>query len=163
LRQVTPSVPGDWIYRKTASLEQKLDGIAQVISAQAGRKVWFVKKHVPRKVWVVTGSYSFHPIPDAREGEIVVADHPHLREGRMDPLTRGTIHAFLTDFQQDIEQWVIDETTSSEVPVAWRYCKTPDTRFDTTMDSLSRQTSLRFSRDMRPVDVWLLQDDTAAR
>jgi RNA polymerase sigma factor (sigma-70 family) len=157
-----PFVSGDWIYRKNASVEQKLDGIAQVISARAGRQVRFVKQRVPRQVWIVTGLYSLHPIPEAREGEIVVADHPHLRQGAKDPLARGTLHAFLTNYQQDIEQWVIDETSSTDVPVAWRYCKTPDTRFDTTMDSLSRQTSLQFSKGMRTVDIWSLGADASA-
>ena len=158
----TNDVPGDWIYRKGASVEQKLDGMAKAFSTIRGRPVRFIKDRLTRPVWVVTGNYALTPIREAREGEIVVADHPHLRLGARDPLSRGTLNQFLQNFQSDMDDWVVDETTSPDVPVAWRYCKTPDTRLESVITSLAAQTSLRFARETRPVEMWVLREESGS-
>ena len=136
-------MPGDWVFRKGATREQRLNAIAQVASACLGRTIRFDKTHVSREVIVLrlpTGAAT-QPQPSG------------------DRTQNGTVGDLVWDLAWALHRQVIDQTGRPRMNVSWTLDSSAGP--DQLLSSLARQTSLQIDRETREADIWTLVDTAA--
>jgi RNA polymerase sigma factor (sigma-70 family) len=151
-------IPGDWVVRKGASVEEKLRGLEQVL-ADMGRKVHFEKRRVMREAIVVRGKYDYHSLGDkpVTPGfEIVEVVGKTARPENELILVDRTLKDFCQNLENAMIRQVIDETGAGSTEIQWRDHHPGSEEMDQVLQNLSMQTSLTFTREMRPTDVWFM-------
>ena len=159
--EIDESVPrdlrltGDWVTRGGASVDEKLESLATIASKKLGRTVRFEKHTGPREAVVVYGSFAFKPLW-AEGGEEVIeffdttppyAAKPEVRTTTLDVMWRALQHR--------LERRVFDESGDPQRTVRWRdYMYTADR--EALLRNLAKQTSLRFNREKRVMDYWVM-------
>ena len=151
-------LPGDWVTRQGATTEQKLASLAAIVSNALGRTVRFERRSMPRDVVVVRGSYLHSPLwTGAEKGVIEFFDvKPPGYAGA--PVMRTTpLRDLWPGLQHRLSRRVFDETESPNETVKWRdYMYSADG--EKLLENLAKQTSLRFDREQRVLDVWVMTD-----
>ena len=142
----------------TLTTEQKLASLAPIVSKALGRTVRFERRSMPRDVVVVRGSYLHSPLwTGAEKGVIELFDvKPPGYAGT--PVMRTTpLKDLWPGLQHRLSRRVFDETESPNEKVTWRdYLYTADG--EKLLENLAKQTSLRFDREQRVLDVWVMTD-----
>jgi hypothetical protein len=122
------------------------------------------KAKVEREVIVVSGEYEFHPL---RPGEKDI--HVSTNDRDLDEVQGGgsaPIKVFLASLRIMLHSQFIDETTGSDKlsltwfqhPSAVLARPAPSKEVDQILEKLSKQTSLKFERQRRLTDVWLVRE-----
>jgi RNA polymerase sigma factor (sigma-70 family) len=151
---------GDWVFRKGASVEQHLDGVAAILSARLGRPVRFEKRPAQREVIVARGRYAPSAESEgtsSQSGTILVTDSPDAQLSQNTDYTRrGTLAQMFDAIEMIAGRQIDNQTESSGTPVAWQMTVRPigEIDFGTLLSSLARQTGLTFGRQTRQTEVW---------
>jgi RNA polymerase sigma-70 factor (ECF subfamily) len=163
-------VAGDWIVRKGASQEDLLKVLGETLKKDTGRDIRFVKREVEREAIVVRGKYEFHPVP----GNTVDRDSVHIYVATVDPTAvagggSGTVGEFLRYIGSMMRHPAIDGTQSGDLRMNYR--NDEDGSLDGSpgdpakvrkiLDNLTKQTSLTFTLEKRPVGVWFVSEGNA--
>ena len=163
-------VPGDWIVREQATLQERLEGLERIVADRLVRRIRITPGRVDRDAIVVRGRYKFQPLagaPDDLTINITVSAEPFdLREefggggGEFQDLM-----AWLSRF---LHRRVLDETTGPPPgDLKWRQRESSIANFrlenppelDAILSNLQKQTSLQFASERRPVDVWTVREE----
>ena len=155
------SLPGDWVTRQGSTVDQKLASLAQIVSTKLGRSVRFEKRSGPREAVVVRGVYLYSPLWPTTGGEPTIEFFDAKPPGYNTPPQVSTteLSAMWMSLQYALERRVYDESeTPAGTKVKWRnYLYTADR--ERLLRNLSKQTSLRFSREPRVMEYWTMVDD----
>ena len=155
-------VPGDWIVRKDASKASRLAALEQILLEQLERPIRFEKRRVQREVVVVTGQFKFARLARVRDSGAVhiysetLDDHTGGGSGNIDELLRWVGNRLNLRLISEVEPVAIDRMSWSEHDDSY-YLRMADRREELTdrvLANLARQTSLKFNRQRRDVDVW---------
>ncbi len=165
-------LPGDWVVRRNSSTAERLEALHRILHEELGRDIRFEKRRVEREVIVAKGRFNFQPLPETRGRQVVqfFADKPDPGDGGHDGIAN----------HRDVAQWllpyladrpVVDRTESRQDQELIGYCrhsssylyrlpKGPDrdARLNDLLETLSKQTSLTFSREPLPIDVWFVTE-----
>jgi uncharacterized protein YwlG (UPF0340 family) len=158
------SLPGDWVYRKGASVDDRVAAIAALLRKETGQRITIRATRQEREVVVVRGAFkpagavddSGRPIVEFGLGEPVKPEPGAFVEQPM-AVTAPVLFA-------EIENWfelpVVDES-GSELTRLMMKRTSGDTKgkpnsawLDTTLGSLAKQTGLEFERERREMAVW---------
>jgi hypothetical protein len=170
---------GDWIVRTDTSLGQRLRALEKLLEAELGRRIRFAHRRVEREVIVVRGRYEKRPIEGAEDPNLIylfagaTPDYPEI-------LGRGaheSLASVLDRVGQRYNRPIILETEGlDEVFVWYQPCTSYSTwrrrksrsndpfpmhggeKLNPVLANLTRQTSLEFSRETRPFDMWFLSE-----
>ena len=173
---------GDWVLREKSFTKQRLQALARLVKEKFGRSVRFEKRRVEEDVIVVRGELDIQPAK-AEKWETQMARHfaslpepaltpihvyvDSLDTGRFRILYADTdLSGLLRELGKKLRRKVIDETESSDILVGWtfhetfrrEYIEEEPSRLDQLLENLSKQTSLQFRKEKRPVEVWLASD-----
>jgi RNA polymerase sigma factor (sigma-70 family) len=151
-------IPGDWVVRKDATVEEKLRGLEQVL-AELGHPVHFEKRRVPREVVVVRGKYAYRTLDDSPVTpgfEIVDVMGKEKRPERELAITDRTMKAFCQNLEIGLLRQVIDETGQGDEKIAWRDHHPGSEEIDLVLQKLAWQTALTFTREKRETEVWFM-------
>jgi hypothetical protein len=155
-------LPGDWIAREGTTLEARLEAFRRAVKDGLGRSIRCERRRVTRDVVVVSGRYAPRPISKERPELHLSADNRDLDseegggEETLDELL-STL-SFITGLR-----FVDEATVPAGTKIRW-------TQHDSSLErgrlaemlaNLSRQTSLNFRRQVRPVDVWWISEAAA--
>jgi RNA polymerase sigma factor (sigma-70 family) len=148
-------VPGDWIVREGTTVEARLEAFRRAVKEGLGRSIRCERRRVTRDVVVVSGRYAPRPISKERPELRLSADNRDLDsecgggEGTLDEVLSAL--NFITGLR-----FVDEATVPAGAKIHW-------TQHDSSLErgrlaeilaNLSRQTSLEFRRQERPVEVW---------
>jgi hypothetical protein len=161
--------PGDWVTRKGASQQQIFDAAGPLVSARIGRSVHFEKRPAEREAIIARGQYHFSPLPGKPDNGTIefVGDkpepHPGPRRVSQEVVTKrdGTLADLLNKVQESTNTRVFDETGQGSVRIKWNERMMIDDK-EALMKNLATQTSLRFDRGRREIEMWFLVDDKGA-
>jgi RNA polymerase sigma factor (sigma-70 family) len=158
--------PGDWVARKGATTEQIFNAAGPLVSTRIGRSVHFEKRRATRPTIIARGQFQFSPLPGKENNGAVefVGDSPQPQRGpkrvsqEMVTKREGTLADLLNHLQESTHTRVFDETGQGSAKVAWNEHKMIEDN-DALMQNLAAQTSLRFDREPREIEMWFLVDD----
>jgi len=166
--QQTRLPKGDWIVRHALPIEEQLRALEEIISTEMGRSIRFEKRMVQRDTIVVTGRYTFTPLPgkDPNRLHLFVRDWPHLNEGEADSLPA------LLDKIADGINVAIDNRTKPVETGKIRYLYGDDVvevfperiidkekDLPLLLDNLAKQTGLTFTIEKQPAEVWFVTEE----
>ncbi|MEN6625638.1 MAG: M56 family metallopeptidase [Candidatus Sumerlaeia bacterium] len=161
----------DWIVREGAPIGQRLKEFESIVAKDLGRNIHFEKKTVDRDVIVVRGKYKLQlePGADKNDGVFVYVDRLTKNDGAGGG--GGGFDSFLKDLESHLNIRVIDESdTVNTVAVNYTLCRDSDqqsinsdpAKIDRLLKNLSRQTSLEFKKERRPVEVWFISEEKSS-
>ena len=148
---------GDWVVRKGATTEQVVDGISQVLSAQLGRPVRLERRRAVRDTVVVSGTYHFVPLPGhSDDGVIDILAEPPPRP-LPSTIQKATLGELLAVVGRQLRAPIVDQTGQSRLPITIK--DRPEYGDPAQLArNIAAQTSLQFSRQPLPADLWFLVD-----
>lgn len=146
---------GDWVFKENATTQQVMDALANLVSERLGRQVRFVKRSVIRDVLVARGTYRFvplsaYPLADA----IQMSDRPKKPDAQY-KYSVSLAEVFGRVSMAKAMQ-VIDETGSGNRKIKIYEDTWHDP--DAFVQNIAAQTSLRFDREPRKMEVWFMTD-----
>jgi hypothetical protein len=149
-------LPGDWVTRHGATVEEKLASLAPIASKQLGRPVHFEKRTGPREAIVVRGSYRYAPLWTAGSEEVIELWDTTPPGNPQKPVLNSTpLSTMWGALQYRLERRVYDESAAGTTPVKWRdHLYTADR--DALLRNLSKQTGLTFEREPRVMEYWVM-------
>lgn len=154
-------VNGDWVCRKSATSDQTLTAIAEVVSQRIGHPVRFVHHPARKDVVVVRGE--FKPDFNLKDGLFVSEEERRAIEGRVFLMT-GSFSDLLAFIEGQTGKKLINECTApTKLRLTWRgeFPFPPRDKLSQTCQMLAKQTSLRFDAETRDVMVWSLAEGPA--
>ncbi len=163
-------IPGDWILRKSASLEDILHALEEILKEDFDRQVCFVCRQVDREVIVARGQFHFRP-PTGTYDDSRVHVYGDILLDQSTGLGSGDLSRFLRTADNWLDFRIVDETRKGgneddQARIPWALHR--DSHHAEMMDedrmakvnkvlaNLARQTSLTFTIERRPVDVWFV-------
>ncbi|MBN2590418.1 MAG: carboxypeptidase regulatory-like domain-containing protein [Sedimentisphaerales bacterium] len=162
-------VPGDWIVRKDATMEQKLKALEEIIANELGRKIRFEKRSIEREAIVATGSFKYTRLPIAQDDRwILMFSGDFVDEEGGGGGTSDTVHEFLEAIGDRVNVPVIDETESPhDVKIPYRHyhsaylsrVEDPNEKSEKLvqlLDNITLQTNLHFVIETRPIEKWFV-------
>ena len=160
-----PSLPmllpfkGDWAFRKHASPQQIMDGLAPIVSARLGRQVRFEVRKREREVLVVRGSYHFTPLNgQPSDNRIDYIGDPAPDDNAPPRVENKTLRDIFNSVESDAATKVFDESGAGDTQVTVRTHWRPINSVDRLIQNLQAQTGLQFVREKRPLDLWCMVD-----
>ncbi len=173
---------GDWVLYEKSPVDKRLEAFARILKEKFGHSVRFEKRRLEEEVIVVAGKLNIHPLK-AERWEELMSDVYHflpeparrpvhvyvdsLETGRFRVLYADTyLSGLLDELAGKLGRKVVDETEPSDILVGWSlhetfnrdYIEKEPSRLDRLLKNLSRQTSLQFRRERRPVEVWFVRE-----
>lgn len=161
-------LPGDWIVRHMSNPEERLNTLARIMNDTLDFDVQVASRSLPRKVVVVSGAYSFTPLPNAPDDP----DAIHLFSDTFSEGSGGGTGAFdkfLDHLANNTDIRFINESEmSGETEVQWRNhdsaklgrVEGDEARqavLEQVLENLHRQTGLTFTVEERDIDVWVIE------
>jgi len=160
---------GDWVVRDESSLQEQLRALEEIIYSESHKSIRFEKRTAEREVIVATGRYEFKPHPSGDYPNRVHVTWDGKLEGgggKVDSLAKLFRH-----LERDIEIKIVDETEPIEnATIRYRQSSKlsripadPEhrsERLSALLDNLAKTTSLQFTVERRPAEVWLVTEDT---
>jgi hypothetical protein len=154
---------GDWIFRKSASRDDRMKAVENVIRARVKVPVRAEKKKEQREVLVVTGKLEHKKMRGTRNHDSI-----HVYTDKLDSEEgadggRGQLHELLTLVGEYARHRVIDETESSRVNIAFTlHHSAAEHRgnaawLDQMLKNLQDQTGLKFKFEQRAVELWVIR------
>jgi hypothetical protein len=157
------AVHGDWVVRKGASVQEKLDGVARLLSDELGHAVRFERRRVPREAVVVRGTYAYQTLDDSPAvagAEVIEIVGKRPLPDRETMVAEGTIGQFCRHLESVLVCRVIDETGGAgkkdETRLKWRDHRPGSGEANHVLAKLEWQTSLRLTQETRETDVWFM-------
>ena len=165
---VQAPMPGDWLYDPSAPQAARGRALAGIVSAELKRPVNLVRRRLPRGVIVATGEPKLE-LPPGQEAVQISAGPWDPK--RVNSTTRGQARGILGQLAQVAEERVVDQTKPGPAwnrqvdilsrfePALSRQKPGParDGLIDQMLKNLAPQTGLTFRREVRQVDVWVLE------
>jgi RNA polymerase sigma factor (sigma-70 family) len=162
------AVEGDWTIRPDASRDQRAKAVESILQQHLRRPITIEKRVIRRDVLVARGRYSFQSIGKGPSPEsiqfYVDLDEPRKPTGG----GGGTVDLarLLRRIEEIAGRRVIDEAQSNAGPrsITWReayFLHDLDTdikRLDLLLQNLGKQTSLRFDKESREVEVYFVRE-----
>ena len=159
---------GDWIVRKDAPTEQRLDTLEQIVKSQRQRSIRFVKQQVDAIVIRVSGTYRFTALPQAAaEGvHIYAGDWSTQRNDAGNGNACGTVARFLDHVADSVGMPIVNDTQSSVGELCWvghdsaqlrdlrNTASLYNTQLASLLNNLAGQTGLTFRIELGTVDQW---------
>jgi beta-lactamase regulating signal transducer with metallopeptidase domain len=158
---------GDWVVRATATPEERLCALREILHSETGRSIRFTKKTVERDTIVVTGRYAFTPLPgkDPERLSLFVYDRGYLYpySHAADSLAEfwrfisARIGMPIEDSSEPVETGKIlfqDDGVLHPSPV--EPLESRHLRY--LLDNLARQTNLQFTIQKRPTEIWFVTE-----
>lgn len=148
-------IPGDWIVRADSSLEGRLKALERILRDEFRQPIRFERRRVERDAIVVSGKYELHPKAKDRPVIHIAADDKDL-----DSVIgggSGTMAEFLAALSHLHGLRFLDETKGPSISnLEWEQhdSSLDRDRLAEILQNLSKQTSLEFRREMRPVEIW---------
>ena len=164
---LTIEIPGDWIVRKGASKDEILHELERIIP-ESGQLFHFEKRQIVRDVLVVKGVFQFKPLSGTFNDTGIHVFSDKLDNDERGGGGQGSLRQFLSQLGSVVlDRQIVDQAKSNDVQIAWywhlsgflkKLPEGPDktSKFDLLLNNLSRQTSLGFSKERQPVDVWYI-------
>jgi len=159
---------GDWIVRTGSPLEDQMEALEEIILAETGRSIRFEKRRTEREVVVARGRYQLTSHPNGKQ-----PNHVHLswdgtvgeRHEQADSLTE-----MFKRLERDIAMKIVDETEfipETTIPyvatnnLAWigDFADVKRDHLNDLLDNLAKTTSLQFTVEKRPADVWFVTEE----
>jgi hypothetical protein len=166
------SLPGDWIVRNEAPLQDKFKALEQITAAGEGRKIHFERRSVDRDAIVATGEFDFHPLEGTYNDAWL-----HLYSDVLDPTASsgggpaGSVADLLRVLGDCARIPVIDKTQTAG-PINMQYghhssswlreTQDPDEKqrkLQLLLDNLTKQTDLHFKVERQSVEVWFVMEE----
>ena len=166
-KELKVNLCGDWIVRADSPKDEQLRALEEIIYAELHRSIHFEKRKVEREVIVATGRYKFKPHPS---GEF--PNHVYLTwDGTLGNPER-TVDSLAEIFrylERVIKMKIVDETESMEnTPIRYKESQNlgriphePELRSErlsALLDNLARTTSLRFTVERQPAEIWFVTE-----
>lgn len=157
-------IPGDWIVDGSVPLANRLTAVETVIRQKFADQLHIAQAKVERDVIVVSGEFEFHPVRADDEALHISATYEDLDDENGGG--RGELKRLLSALSLMTQLRFVDETTGSEnVSMMWRQhpssvirAATQPKEADQLLENLSRQTSLKFQREKRQVNEWVVRE-----
>jgi len=166
-------IPGDWILRKDASQEDKLHALEEILKEDFGRHIRFIRRQVDREVIVARGKFHFNPLTGTNDDSRVhVYADILIDEGW--GMGSGNLSKFLRNVGNQLNFRVVDETREEgnednhKKRIPWtlhrdsHHAEMMDedrmAKVNKVLSNLAKQTSLTFTIERRPVDIWIVED-----
>lgn len=162
-------LPGDFVFRKGATREQKLIDLQQLLVSERGRAVAFGPQHVTRPVLLMSGRFHYMPLPEIKSKAEVVElfstpafPHDHAEQ------TASCINFFHDALERMLRMQIVDQSPVASAMVRWRdHHITPAVARDPLvlrqfLDNLSRQTGLTFTVEDRELNIWVMTESPGA-
>ena len=164
-------IPGDWILRKGASQEDKLYAIEEIFKEDFGRHIRFIRRQVDREVIVARGQFHFNPLTSTNDDRRVHV-YSDILIGKGSGIGSGNLSKLLGTIGNWLNFRVVDETREEgnednhKKRIPWALHR--DSYFKEMMGedrmakvnkvlaNLAQQTSLTFTIEPRPVDIWFV-------
>jgi RNA polymerase sigma factor (sigma-70 family) len=164
-------LPGDWIVRMSAPLELRQQALEDILKTLP-KPIRLEKHQLQRDVVVARGRYAFHSLAGIKEAQSIHVGPGDLLHLESDPTKSwedegngggsGSLKTLLAHVADKVDQYVIDETENPNARVEWRNhsgrVDDKDDNRDSLLWNLTQQTSLRFTREKRMVDIWTLSE-----
>ncbi len=162
---------GDWIVRKKATTEQRLETLELILQNELRRTVSFTKSSTQDIVIRATGTSRFTPLQDSPDprGVLVQAGNWDTRQGNTILSTgNGTTTAMLDQVGNAIGMLIINQTTPSDQPWYWMMHESSNLReiknirglynpqLGVLLQNLTLQTNLTFTPEIDTHDIWHL-------
>ncbi len=151
-------MPGDWVFRKGATAQQKMDALAQLISGRLGRTVRLVQRSTMHDTIVVSGSYAFSPLegrPDNGVIEFIGEPETGQQPSPKEHSTLGILFRMLADCTNTP---VVDQANVSRKAV-WLRQHQSISDSQRLLANVIKQTGLTVAHEQRPVDMWTMVDE----
>jgi hypothetical protein len=170
---------GDWIVRADTPVEERLSALERILEAELGRRIRFVRQRVEREVIVVRGRYERQYLEGQEDTDLIYLFAGASPDETM-ILGRGaheSIAELLDRVGNRFNRPVILETQGLDGVSTWyQPCVSYATwvrrkgesnepfpidgeeKLDPVLANLTRQTSLEFSRETRPFDMWVVSE-----
>ncbi|MBN1973528.1 MAG: carboxypeptidase regulatory-like domain-containing protein [Sedimentisphaerales bacterium] len=163
-------VPGDWIVRKDATVEQKLKALEEILANELGRNIRFEKRFIERETIVATGSFKYKRFPLAQNDRYILmfsGDFMSEDDGGGGG-TAKSVHEFIEAIGNCINMPLIDETKPpNDVTIPYRhYLSAFLSRINDRnekaekvlqlLDNITLQTNLHFNVETRPIEKWFV-------
>jgi hypothetical protein len=156
------AVDGDWIVRKSASQEQRMKAVADVLRARLKMPLSAVKKTEEREVLVVRGKFRHAKLEGTGSDDAV-----HLYSDKLDPEKNsdggsGNLGRLLERFESLVRCRVINECQPHSGRIVWRDHQSASNgsspaRVDQLMKNFQEQTGLELKFEVRPVKLWVIR------
>jgi beta-lactamase regulating signal transducer with metallopeptidase domain len=158
-------LPGDWIVRDTATEEQKLRALEQLMAKELGWKIRFNRREVERPVIVATGRFEFQPLPNERYAKDVqfYIDTLDVTGGG----TARSVAELLQRIGDRANMRIIDKTEpSGDMQIRYNLHRSSrplremedgpekERLLKGFLDNIAKQTQLHFEVRTQPVEVW---------
>lgn len=166
---------GDWIVRTEIPVEQGLRELESILERELGRRIRFLPQTVKREVIVVRGRFDRRYLESHEDKDTIYLFAGDAPGGSMSAGGRGSIAEMLdvlgnrfnrpivseaegldghTSYQAFLPAFYVRKLGSKEsVPVPG-----DEEKLDSALVNLTRQTSLEFSREVRPFAMWLVTE-----
>ena len=150
----TRLVPGDWILRENATVDEKMAAFGNILREEVGWRIRFEKRQLEQEVIVATGRYD----PPGKAG------FAHFYIDTQEPArgwSCGDMSRFLIALGELINIEVIDKTETGKEFMQWQNHIGPDVAavsgesVDPLLQNMARQTGLQFAREIRPRTLWV--------
>jgi hypothetical protein len=162
-----PSFRGDRVADFPAPMEQKLRAVEVLARSNLGRAIVIEKRSVEREVIVARGSFSHKPLSGAQRNPSHVHFYPDktFEEGMWSGGGSGSLSELLKRVSSAADRQVIDLTTSTpQGRIAWSHYISPEKpdrdekALEQLLKNLSDQTSLQFTREKRPIEIYFVRE-----
>lgn len=166
------SLPGDWIIRRDASTEVKLQALEEHIQRELGRKIRIEMRSVEREVLHVSGVFNFHPLVGTGQDAVVQL---YVTEMNPAPVAEDTADGAL-DFASVVGQAIGMPISYDRIeptgPLPIRYWREDfirtggmqneqerAKRLATLLDNLAKQTELKFEVRKISMPRWVVTEE----
>ncbi len=167
VKEIDAAVHGDWIFRKSASREDRMKAVEEVIRKHVKVPVRAEKKKDVREVLVARGKLAHKKLKGTRNDDAI-----HFYTNELDREEGGgggsaTLSKLLVRLGEYTHYRVIDETQSSNEKVVWVNHMSAQTRrqpnwLDQMLKNLQDQTGLEFKFEKRDIELWVIRVGKAA-
>jgi beta-lactamase regulating signal transducer with metallopeptidase domain len=162
---------GDWIVRDAASPEERLQALEAIIHTEMHRSIRFAQRTVERDTIVVTGRYTFTPLPgkDPDRLCLLVNENASLQGGEA-----GSLAELFGQLADGINVAIDNRAAmmqTGKVPYAFEWgivnmdsvgqdVIDKEKELPILLDNLARQTGLQFKVEKQLAEVWVAVEDT---
>ena len=170
-------IPGDWIVRPSASIEEKLSALTQISSQDLNRPFLFERSTVEREVLVTSGVFSLRPLEGQDPHELLM----YLHKEQLDPNSPeyeegggGGLAESIDEFMRELGNRVgipVQNEVSNDIGFELHYRHLSSTyllkqkdankkarQIKSLLENISEQTGLEFTITPQSVEIWQLAE-----
>jgi hypothetical protein len=161
------TIPGDWIYREGAPLDQMVKALEARLQRTLRMRVALQFREVERDVVVVGGTYRYSPVANRSNNEVEIYGKQIVANGGGAGGGGGTFAEFLQWVGEWIERPVISEVEAPPTQsISWYYNQrspfTDQTRREDhdealVIQHLQEQTGLSFTRERKHIRILFVE------